>query len=53
MADPPSGGESDPTLAALFCVGRTSSAGVNSAAGLPGLGRIELLLHSKEILTLP
>jgi hypothetical protein len=27
--------------------------GVNSAAGLPGLGRIELPLHSKEILTLP
>jgi hypothetical protein len=53
MADPPTNGEADPTLAALFCVGRTSSSGVNSAAGLPGLGRIELPLHAKEILTLP
>jgi hypothetical protein len=53
MADPPTNGEADPTLAALFCVGRTSSSGVNSAAGLPGLGRIELPIHSKEILTLP
>ncbi len=53
MADPPTNGESDPTLAALFCVGRTSAAAVNAAGGLPGLGRIELPLHSKEILTLP
>jgi len=33
---------SNPTLAALFCVGPTSSASVNSAAGLPGAGRLEL-----------
>ena len=30
--------EADPTLAALFCVGKTNAA-VNAAAGLPGLGR--------------
>jgi hypothetical protein len=52
MADVPSNGESDPTFAALFCVGKTNAA-VNAAAGLPGLGRIELPLHSKEIPTLP
>jgi hypothetical protein len=53
MADPPdNNGESDPTFAALFCVGKTNAA-VNAAAGLPGLGRIELPIHSKEILTLP
>ncbi|HEY2387154.1 MAG TPA: hypothetical protein VGK30_09345 [Candidatus Binatia bacterium] len=48
QADPPSGHQSDPTLAALFCVGPTSSASVNSAAGLPGLGRLELQGHSVD-----
>ncbi len=52
MADPPTNGEADPTFAALFCVGKTNAA-VNAAAGLPGLGRIELPLHTKEILTIP
>ena len=33
---------SNPTLAALFCVGPTSSGAVNAAAGLPGLGKLEL-----------
>jgi hypothetical protein len=47
-ADPPSGHQSNPTLAALFCVGPTTSASVNSAAGLPGLGRLELTGHSVD-----
>ena len=52
MADPPTNGQANPTLAALFCVGKTNAA-VNAAAGLPGLGRIEIPLATKEILTLP
>ena len=52
MADPPINGQANPTMAALFCVGKTNAA-VNAAAGLPGLGRIELPLSTKEILTLP
>jgi hypothetical protein len=52
MADPPSNGQANPTLAALFCVGKTNAA-VNAAAGLPGLGRIEIPLATTEILTLP
>jgi hypothetical protein len=39
--------ESDPTLAALFCIGPTTAPAVNSAAGLPGLGRLELPGHAK------
>jgi hypothetical protein len=46
--DPPSGHQSDPTLAALFCVGPTTAPAVNSAAGLPGLGRLELQGHSTD-----
>jgi hypothetical protein len=47
MADPPdANGAADPTFAALFCVGKTNAA-VNAAAGLPGLGRIELPLHTQ------
>jgi hypothetical protein len=42
VADPPENGVANPTLAALFCIGPTSSSAVNSAAGLPGLGRIQL-----------
>ncbi len=45
-ADVPVHDASDPTLAALFCIGPTSSSGVNGAAGLPGLGRLELPGHA-------
>jgi hypothetical protein len=38
----PSGDQSTPTLASLFCIGPTTSGSVNAAAGLPGLGRLEL-----------
>jgi hypothetical protein len=48
QADPPSGHQSNPTLAALFCVGPTTAPAVNSAAGLPGLGRLELQGHSTD-----
>jgi len=34
--------QSTPTLASLFCIGPTTSGSVNAAAGLPGLGRLEL-----------
>ena len=34
--------QSTPTLASLFCIGPTTSGSVNSAAGLPGLGRLQL-----------
>jgi hypothetical protein len=47
-ADPPSGHQSDPTLASLFCIGPTSSGAVNGAAGLPGLGRLELTGHAVD-----
>ena len=46
VADPPTNDQSDPTLAALFCIGPTSSSAVNGAAGLPGLGRLELPGHA-------
>ena len=43
---------SDPTLAALFCIGPTASSAVNAAAGLPGLGRLELMgLLCRRLLT--
>jgi hypothetical protein len=48
LADPPVGHQSDPILASLFCVGPTSSGAVNSAAGLPGLGRLELTGHATD-----
>ena len=41
-ADVPVDGVSHPTLATLFCIGPTSSGAVNTAAGLPGLGRLQL-----------
>ncbi len=47
-ADPPSNHQSNPSLAALFCIGPTTSSSVNSAAGLPGLGRLELLGHATD-----
>ncbi|MBI3767019.1 MAG: hypothetical protein HY271_00835 [Deltaproteobacteria bacterium] len=48
VADPPSGHVSDPTLAALFCIGPTTAGAVNAAAGLPGLGRLELGGHATD-----
>jgi len=41
--------QSDPTLAAMFCVGPTTSSSVNNAAGLPGLGRLELPGHAHGV----
>lgn len=53
-ADPPDkNGLSNPTFAALFCVPPVAASAINAAAGIPGLGRIELPLASKEILELP
>ena len=48
-ADPPVGGVAHPTLATLFCIGRTSSGAVNGAAGIPGLGRVEIAGTATEI----
>jgi hypothetical protein len=47
FADLPVQDQSNPTLSAVFCVGPTAQSAVNSAAGLPGPGRLELLGHSK------
>jgi hypothetical protein len=53
-ADPPdANGVSNPTFAALFCIPPVAQAAINTAGGLPGLGRIELPLVSKEILAFP
>ncbi len=53
-ASPPnSSGVSNPTFAALFCIPPVVQTAINTAAGLPGLGRIELPLTSKQILSLP
>jgi len=41
-AEVPSNGISHPTLAALFCIPPTTAPAVNTAAGLPGLGRLQL-----------
>jgi hypothetical protein len=49
VADPPVNGVANPTLASLFCIGRTSSGAVNGAAGIPGLGRIEIVGTATEI----
>jgi hypothetical protein len=49
QADPPVAGVANPTLAALFCIGPVSSDAVNSAAGLPGLGRLNLKGTAIEI----
>jgi hypothetical protein len=48
VADPPFNHSSDPTLASLFCISPTASASVNAAAGLPGLGRLELRGHAHD-----
>jgi hypothetical protein len=53
MADPPTNGTSHPTFAALFCVPPVASVSIDTAAGLPGLGRLQLPLTTTEILTLP
>ena len=50
LAEPPVNGQSNPTLAALFCIGPTGSGAVNGVAGLPGLGRLELPGHTREFL---
>lgn len=53
-ADPPdNNGASNGKFAALFCIPPVQAQAINSAAGLPGLGRIELPLASQEILSLP
>jgi hypothetical protein len=39
MADAPMADTSNPTLAAVFCVGPTSASAVNNVSGLPGPGR--------------
>lgn len=53
-ADPPNNnGVSNPTFAAAFCIPPVVAQSVNQAAGLPGMGRLELPLISKEILSLP
>jgi hypothetical protein len=48
-ADVPVADESDPTLASLFCIGPVASSAVNAAAGLPGLGRLELPGHARGL----
>jgi len=54
LADPPDdNGVSNPTFAALFCIPPVAQGAINKAGGLPGLGRIELPLISKEIYVLP
>jgi hypothetical protein len=50
-ADVPVNGVSHPTLSALFCIAPTSSSAVNSAAGLPGLGRLQLTGTATEVPT--
>jgi hypothetical protein len=49
VTDAPVLDESDPTLAALFCLGPVSSSLVNAVLGLPGLGRIELGGHARGL----
>jgi len=50
-ADPPKSGKSNPIFATLFCVPPVkSAASVNTAAGLPGLGRLRLPLATQEVL---
>jgi len=45
----PSNGVSNSIFAATFCIDNTSSGAVNAAAGLPGPGRIELPIETREI----
>jgi hypothetical protein len=41
--DPPVNDLSVPTLASVFCIAPTTSGAINSAAGLPGAGRVTLV----------
>jgi len=45
MASVPVNDAADPTLASLFCLRPVASSSINSAAGLPGLARLELMGH--------
>ncbi len=47
-ADPGSAHAADPTFGALYCLGVTVSNAVNTAAGFPGLGRLELRGHAVD-----
>jgi hypothetical protein len=47
QADAPVGHASDPSLAAIFCIGPTGPA-VDAVAGLPGPGRLELPGHATD-----
>ena len=42
MEDLPMNDTSNPTLAAVFCVGPTTATDVDAAAGLPGPGRVTI-----------
>lgn len=53
-ASPPnSSGVSHPTFAATFCIPPVAASSINAAAGLPGLGRIQLPLTATQLFTLP
>lgn len=45
----PVNGVSNGVFAATFCIAPTTASGVNAAAGIPGPGRIELPIQSREI----
>jgi len=48
-ANPPVNGVSTGIFATTFCIANTSASAVNLAAGLPGAGRVELPIESREI----
>ncbi len=48
VVDPFVNHANDPTFASLFCIGPTASSAVNSVAGTPGLGRLELPGHGSD-----
>ena len=48
-AGAPVNGVSNGVFAATFCIANTTAGAVNAAAGLPGPGRIELPIESREI----
>lgn len=50
VADPPTNGTANPTFASIFCIPRAVQTSINRAAGLPGMGRVQLPLVTKEIL---
>ncbi len=45
QVDAPVNHQSEPTSAAVFCLGPTDSAALNGAVGLPGLARLELQMR--------